>query len=191
VRLFSDRYRFSVLRNVAMLSFLCIFVPIILMIAFAGTNLATVSQSLFSLQDRIDNSWQLPFVYMSKLMPFGFVSGCGLGCFNYPQQLFSDKMSYWVPVDNFYIGTYLMFGPIFVVFMVFVVLAVARTKDIYKLTAVFVMNLYTITILSYGPASGLLIIGLAFSEVFNRVPRQHPKPIDQASGGTIAVQLRA
>ena len=190
VRLFHERYRFNVLRTMSLLSFVCIFIPVVLMVVFAGTNLASVSRSLFSLQDRIDNSWQLPFVYMAKLMPTGFITGCGLGCFNYPQQLFSDKIFYWVPVDNFYIGTYLMFGPIFIVFMVFVVLAVARTKDIYKLTLVFVMNIYTITILSYGPATGLLIIGLAFSEVFRRPQRQSSRAIVRAPALAVPVRAR-
>jgi hypothetical protein len=189
VRLFRERYRFNVLRGLALWSFLCIFIPIILMILFAGINLAGLSKSLYSLQDRIDNSWQLPFIYMAKLMPTGFITGCGLGCFNYPQQLFSDKISYWVPVDNFYIGTYLMIGPIFVVFMIFVILAVARTTDIYKLTLVFVMNIYTITILSYGPASGLLIIGLAFSEVFTRPSRQPSRLLGTAPAKALAVPI--
>jgi hypothetical protein len=189
VRLFSERYRFGVLRNMAMLSFLCILIPVLLMVAFAGTNMASISKSLFSLQDRVDNSWQLPFVYMAQLFPMGFLFGCGLGCFNYPHQLFSDKISYWVPVDNFYIGTYLMIGPIFVVFMIFVFLAVARTRDIYKLTAVVVMNLYTVTVLSYGPASGLLMIGFAFSEVFNRPARRAPKALYQRPGDAVAVQF--
>jgi hypothetical protein len=171
VRMFHERHRFNVLRTLSLASFLCIFIPIILMIVLAGTNLSSISRSLFSLQDRIDNSWQLPFIYMAKLMPIGFLTGCGLGCFNYPQQLFSDKIFYYVPVDNFYIGSYLMLGPMFAVFMIFVLLAVSRTQDIYKLTAAFVMNVYTITVLSYGPASALLIIGLAFSEVFRRPPR--------------------
>lgn len=191
VRLFHERYRFNVLRSLALWSFLCIFIPVILMILFAGINLASLSKTLYSLQDRIDNSWQLPFVYMAKLMPSGFLTGCGLGCFNYPQQLFSDKISYWVPVDNFYIGTYLMFGPIFVVFMTFVVLAAARTKDIYKLTLIFVMNIYTITILSYGPASGLLIIGMAFSEVFNRPPRQPSRLLVSAPAGALPAPIRS
>ena len=30
------------------------------------------------------------------------------------------------------------------------------------------MNVFTITVLNYGPATGLLIIALAFSEVFSR-----------------------
>jgi hypothetical protein len=191
VRSFQERYRFSVLRTMSLFSFVCIFIPVVLMVLFAGINLASMSKSLFSLQDRIDNSWQLPFVYMAKLMPSGFITGCGLGCFNYPQQLFSDKIFYWVPVDNFYIGTYLMFGPIFIVFMIFVVLAVARTKDIYKLSLVFVMNIYTITILSYGPATGLLIIGLAFSEVFNRPPRRPSRVAVPAPVGALPVPARA
>lgn len=191
VRLFQERYRFGVLRTLALTSFLCLFIPVILMIVFAGTNLATMSRSLFSLQDRIDNSWQLPFVYMAKLMPLGFLTGCGLGCFNYPQQLFSDKISYWVPVDNFYIGSYLMLGPMFAVFMIFVVLATSRTKDIYKLSLTFVMNIYTITVLSYGPATGLLIIGLAFSEVFNRPPRGPSRVLVPAPSGALAVPIRS
>ena len=166
IRLLPEREKFPMLRRMAYLSFLSIFVPILLMIFFTGAKIGAISRTLFSLQDRIDNSWQLPFVYMADLMPIGFLTGCGLGCFNYPQQIFSNKISYYVPVDNFYIGTYLMFGPIFVVFMIFVIVAVLKTKDIYKLSATVAMNLFTITVLAYGPASGLLMIGAAFSEVF-------------------------
>ena len=168
VRLVPEREKFPMLRRMAYLSFLSIFVPILLMILFTGAKIGSYTRALLSLQDRIDNSWQLPFVYMADLMPIGFLTGCGLGCFNYPQQIFSNKISYYVPVDNFYIGTYLMFGPIFVIFMVFVILAVLRTKDIYKLSATVAMNLFTITVLAYGPASGLLMLGAAFSEVFRK-----------------------
>lgn len=172
VRALPDVEKFPMLRRMASLSFLTIFVPILLMIFLTGAKIGSISRALFSLQVRIDSSWQLPFVYMSDLMPIGFLTGCGLGCFNYPQQIFSNKVSYYVPVDNFYIGTYLMFGPIFVVFMVFVLLAVMRTKDIYKLSITIAMNLFTITVLAYGPASGLIMIGTAFSEVFRRPPAQ-------------------
>jgi len=154
IRSLPENNRFPVLRGMALASFLAIFVPILLMIFLSGTDLAHSFRSLYSLQDRINNSWQLPFIYLAKLMPFGFISGCGLGCFNYPQQIFSNITSYYVPVDNFYIGTYLMFGPAFVAFVIAVILAIARTRDIYKLTVVIVMNLFTITVLSYGPASG-------------------------------------
>ena len=186
IRLLPERERFPMLRRMAAFSFLSIFVPIVLMIAFTGSKLGSVSRSLFSLQDRIDNSWQLPFVYMSELMPLGFLTGCGLGCFNYPQQVFSNKVSYYVPVDNFYIGTYLMFGPIFVVFMIFAIIAVLRTKDIYKLSATVAMNLFTITVLAYGPASGLLMIGAAFSEVFRKDDGEAvvgPEPVAEDADG--------
>jgi hypothetical protein len=61
-----------------------------------------------------------------------------------------------------------MFGPIFVVFVILVILAVARTRDIYKLSFAIAMNLFTITVLAYGPASGLIMLSVAFSEVFAR-----------------------
>ena len=182
IRLLPEREKFPMLRRMAYLSFLSIFVPILLMIMFSGANISLISRSLFSLQDRIDNSWQLPFVYMADLMPIGFLTGCGLGCFNYPQQIFSNKISYYVPVDNFYIGTYLMFGPIFVVFMIFVILAVMKTKDIYKLSATVAMNLFTITVLAYGPASGLLMIGAAFSEVFRKDDAEAAVVAEDAAG---------
>ncbi|MBR1209251.1 hypothetical protein [Bradyrhizobium sp. JYMT SZCCT0180] len=166
IRMLPERERFPMLRRMAMLSFASILVPVVLMVFFAGDGLTSISRGFFSLQDRINNSWQLPFVYMQELMPVGFVTGCGLGCFNYPQQLFSNKLSYYVPVDNFYIGTYLMFGPIFVLFMVFAIAAVSKTKDIYKLSGTIAMNLFTITVLAYGPASGLIMIGAAFSQMF-------------------------
>ncbi|WP_271582741.1 hypothetical protein [Bradyrhizobium sp. CCBAU 45389] len=168
VRLLPEREKFPMLRRMALLSFLSILVPALLMALFSGTSLVSISRSLYSLQDRVNNSWQLPFVYMADLMPVGFFFGCGLGCFNYPQLLFSNKLSYYVPVDNFYLGTYLMFGPIFVVFVILVILAVARTRDIYKLSFAIAMNLFTITVLAYGPASGLIMLSVVFSEVFAR-----------------------
>ncbi|KGT79927.1 hypothetical protein MA20_10550 [Bradyrhizobium japonicum] len=171
VRLVPEREKFPMLRRMALLSFLSILVPAVLIALFSGNGLVSMSRGLFSLQDRVNNSWQLPFVYMADLMPVGFFVGCGLGCFNYPQLLFSNKLSYYVPVDNFYLGTYLMFGPIFVLFMIMVILAVARTRDIYKLSFAVAMNLFTITVLAYGPASGLIMLGVAFSEVFARERR--------------------
>ena len=82
-------------------------------------------------------------------------------------QLFSPWASLWVPVDNFYIGTYLMFGLPFVGFMWMVFRAAFLITDVYKLCTIFTMNLFTITVLSYGPATGLLMIALGFSEVFS------------------------
>jgi hypothetical protein len=166
IRMLPEREKLPMLRRMSLLSFLSILVPFLLIAFFAGNGLTSISKGLFSLQDRVNNSWQLPFVYMSDLMPIGFIFGCGLGCFNYPQLLFSNKLSYYVPVDNFYLGTYLMFGPIFLLFVVIAFVSVARSKDVYKLSATFAMNLFTITVLAYGPASGLIMIAVAFSDVF-------------------------
>lgn len=167
VRMMPEKSRFPAIRSIAQWSFAAIFVPFFMIVVASGTA-AVPHSTLFSIVDRINNSWQLPFVYMSQLMPIGLVTGCGAGCFNYPQKLFSPLAAYWVPVDNFYIGTYLMFGLPFAAFMVMVFRATFGATDVYKLTLIFVVNLFTITVLNYGPASGLLIIALSFSEVFSR-----------------------
>lgn len=167
VRMLPERSRFPALRAIAISSFAAIFVPALLILFASGAAVGR-HDLLFSMMDRINNSWQLPFVYMNQLMPLGFITGCGAGCFNYPQQLFSNLASYWVPVDNFYIGTYLMFGLPFVAFMWMVFRASFMMTDVYKLSLLFAVNLFTITVLNYGPATGLLVIALSFSEVFSQ-----------------------
>lgn len=167
VRMLPEESRFPAIRKIALWSFAAILAPFFMIVLVSGTA-AVPHSTLYSILDRINNSWQLPFVYMSQLMPIGLVTGCGAGCFNYPQKLFSPLASFWVPVDNFYIGTYLMFGLPFVAFMVMVFRATFGATDVYKLTLIFVVNMFTITVLNYGPASGLLIIALSFSEVFSR-----------------------
>ncbi|WP_028134751.1 hypothetical protein [Bradyrhizobium japonicum] len=167
VRMLPERSRFPAIRTIALWSYASIFVPFFMIVLASGTA-AVPHSTLFSILDRINNSWQKPFIYLTQLMPVGLVTGCGAGCFNYPQQLFSPLAAYWVPVDNFYIGTYLMFGLPFVAFMVMVFRATFGATDVYKLTLIFIVNLFTITVLNYGPASGLLIIALSFSEVFSR-----------------------
>lgn len=168
VRALPERSRFPAVRKIALWSFLAPTVPLILIILFSGGNQQHSGSFLFSMQDRIDNSWQLPFVYLGQLMPIGMLTGCGLGCFNYPQHLFSPLASYFVPVDNFYIGTYLMFGLPFVGFMWLVFRSTMTVTDIYKLCVIFVQNMFTITTLSYGPAASLMVIAFGFSEVFSR-----------------------
>jgi hypothetical protein len=167
VRSLPEQMKFPALRRIALSSFAAIFAPAILILLASGASVGN-KDLLFSMMDRINNSWQLPFVYMAELMPVGFITGCGAGCFNYPQQLFSNLVSYWVPVDNFYIGTYLMFGMPFVVFMWMVFRATFLVTDVYKLSLIFTVNLFTITVLNYGPSTGLLMIALSFSEVFSR-----------------------
>ncbi len=91
-----------------------------------------------------------------------------------------------MPVDNFYIGTYLMFGLPFVAFMLMVIRATFAVTDVYKLSLIFVSNLFTITVLNYGPATGLLIIALGFSEVFSRRARdidRHDQATFQGAAG--------
>jgi len=167
VRMLPEKSRFPAIRGIALWSFAAILAPFFMIWSAAGTA-AIPHSTMFSILDRINNSWQLPFVYMSQLMPIGLITGCGAGCFNYPQKLFSPLAAYWVPVDNFYIGTYVMFGLPFVAFMVMVFRATFAATDVYKLSLLFVVNMFTITVLNYGPASGLLIIALSFSEVFAR-----------------------
>ncbi|MGY4330346.1 hypothetical protein ACVWWG_004763 [Bradyrhizobium sp. LB7.2] len=200
VRMLPEKSRFPAIRAIALWSFAAILVPFFMIVVASGTA-AVPHSTMFSIIDRINNSWQLPFVYMSQLMPIGLVTGCGAGCFNYPQKLFSPLAAYWVPVDNFYIGTYLMFGLPFVAFMVMVFRANFGATDVYKLTLIFVVNLFTITVLNYGPASGLLIIALSFSEVFSRratsaravdaVPMEVPRPIRSLDGLGIDVPRTA
>jgi hypothetical protein len=183
VRMLPERSRFPAIRSIALWSFASIFVPFFMIVVASGTA-AVPHSTLFSILDRINNSWQKPFIYLTQLMPIGLVTGCGAGCFNYPQQLFSPLAAYWVPVDNFYIGTYLMFGLPFVAFMVMVFRATFGATDVYKLTLIFIVNLFTITVLNYGPASGLLIIALSFSEVFSR------RAASARTGETVPIVMR-
>jgi len=173
VRTLPEKSRFVAIRSIALWSFAAIPLPFFMIWAASGT-VPIPHSTMFSILDRINNSWQLPFVYLSQLMPIGVITGCGAGCFNYPQKLFSPLAAYWVPVDNFYIGTYLMFGLPFAVFMVMVFRATFAVTDIYKLTLLFVVNMFTITVLNYGPASGLLLISLSFSGVFTRKAAVQP-----------------
>jgi hypothetical protein len=166
VRMIPEHARFPTVRGFALWSYAAILVPFFLILLADGTMVGE-HNLLYSILDRINNSWQLPFVYLSQLMPVGIITGCGAGCFNYPQQLFSPLASYWVPVDNFYIGTYLQFGLPFVAFMWVVFRSSFHVTDVYKLSLIFVNNLFTITVLNYGPATGLLMIALGFSEAFS------------------------
>ncbi len=168
VRVLPERARFGFVRSAALTSFIVILIPPVLIAVFSGVDLSTFNKTLFSMQDRINNSWQLPFVYLVEINPIALFTGCGIGCFNYPHQIFSNVSSFWVPVDNFYIGTYLMLGMPFVFFMWAVFCNTFSVTDIYKLSVLFVMNAFNLTVLSYGPASGLIMIGLAFSEIFRR-----------------------
>lgn len=152
-------------RKLAKLSFLCVPIPFVLIATLGGVDLAEISSSLFSLQDRINNSWQLPFTHLANLFPAGLFLGCGLGCFSYPMT-YTDMAKYSVPVDNFYLSTYLMMGVPWLVFMVGMAMAPFRTKIRSKLVMIFILNVYTITIQCYGPSFATISIGYAFSDMF-------------------------
>ncbi|MDP4021787.1 hypothetical protein Q8W71_04040 [Methylobacterium sp. NEAU 140] len=187
VRALPREARFPVLRRLGLGSFLAIFIPAILVIVCSGIDLEGINPILFSMQDRINNSWQLPFVYMLRMAPTGYLIGCGLGCFNYPQELFAPKLAnYNVPVDNFYLGTYLMFGVPSLIFVACAVRSLARSRDGYRYTLAFLLNLFTITVLSYGPASALLALGVVFSDVFSRKP--HPLTDERGPPGPDAAE---
>lgn len=163
---FGKDKEYKFLRTIAKLSYATVLAPFLLVILLGGINLTEISSLLFSLQDRIDNSWVLPITYMADLFPFGFVTGCGLGCFNYPQQIFPTAVQqYWVPVDNFSYGTYLMMGlPWFGVLWLQVF--VRRQSDPLIFISTILMNIFGITVLCYGPASSLLLYGIIYSNVF-------------------------
>ena len=157
--------RLDVDRLIAKFSFLTVLVPFVLVFALAGAELQDVSSSLMSLQDRIDNSWQLPFTYLQQIFPAGLLIGCGLGCFAYPMK-FSEMANYNVPVDNFYMTTYLMLGIPFLVIVAGVFVSCFKTVDRTKLLMLMMLNVYAITVQCYGPAFATLMMGYAFSDAF-------------------------
>lgn len=157
----------KLLKSIAKYSYLTILIPYILIILLNGVDLTDISQSLYSMQDRINNSWVLPIVYMADLFPPGFVTGCGAGCFNYPMDLFPTAVQqYYVPVDNFYYGSYLMFGIPFLLFLARHSFT-QRPSDPAVIISTIAMNLFAITILCYGPASSLLLFGIIYSGNFS------------------------
>jgi len=164
--LFGKQRELAILKHLSKLSYLSILVPYVLIIFASGIDLTSINQKLFSMQDRINNSWVLPFQYMGELFPLGFTTGCGIGCFNYPQQLFPTAVQqFWVPVDNFYMGTYLMFGMPFLL-LLFLQVFKNNTDDPMKIVQTICMNLFGTTVLCYGPASSLILFGILFSNLF-------------------------
>ncbi len=159
--------KYDIERKLAKLSFLCVPIPFILIAVFGGVDLTDIYSGLFSLQDRINNSWQLPFTYLSDIFPAGLFIGCGLGCFSYPMT-YTNMSAYGVPVDNFYLSTYLMMGVPWLVFMVGMAMAPFRTKIRSKLVMIFILNIYTITVQCYGPSFATISVGYAFSDMFLR-----------------------
>jgi hypothetical protein len=180
-------------KGLALSSYLLVLLPIVMIFVLGGAKLDVDYPSLFSLQDRIDNSWQKPFTYLSQTYPAGLLTGCGLGCFSYPMT-YTVMAGYFVPVDNFYITTYLFFGFPFLLLVIAQVFSVRRIADETKLALILLLNIYTITVACYGPSFATIMAGYAFSLLFakpewrrfSRARRAPAAPVPQApvtSGG--------
>lgn len=146
-------------------SFALVMVPFALMILLSGVNLAEIDPMLFSMQDRINNTWVFPFTYMADVFPIGLIAGCGLGCFVYPMDY--TALGYLrVPVDNFYVSTYIMLGFPFIIFVVGAWLGVQKTKQYDKLLLIFMINVYAVTVQCYGPSTTTIFVGYCISDMF-------------------------
>ncbi|WP_156352807.1 MULTISPECIES: hypothetical protein [unclassified Sphingomonas] len=146
-------------------SFALVLVPFILMIALSGIDLQKINPSLFSMQDRINSTWVFPFIYLSNIFPAGLITGCGLGCFVYPMDYTS--LGYLrVPVDNFYVSTYIMLGFPFAIFVIGAFLGVPNYKTRDKILLMFLMNIYAVTVQCYGPSTITVFMGYCFSDMF-------------------------
>ena len=151
VRMLPERSRFPAIRTIALWSYASIFVPFFMIVVASGRRGAAFDP----LQHPRSHQQQLAKAVYLPHSAHAHRPRDRLWCrlLNYPQQLFSPLAPFWVPVDNFYIGTYLMFGLPFVAFMVMVFRSTFGATDVYKLTLIFVVNMFTITVLNYGPAS--------------------------------------
>jgi hypothetical protein len=88
-----------------------------------------------------------------------------MGCFSYPMS-YTSMSIYDVPVDNFYLSTYLMMGYPWIVFVLLIVLAVGRMSNAAKLIVLILFNIYSVTIQCYGPSFATLMFGYAISDMF-------------------------
>lgn len=161
------RRQLGLQQGVAVSSYLLVLFPILMIFTLGGANLDANYPDLFSLQDRIDNSWQKPFEYLSQTYPAGLLTGCGLGCFSYPMT-YTEMAGYAVPVDNFYITTYLFLGIPFGILVIAQAFAVRNLRDPSKLALVAMLNIYTITVACYGPSFATIIAGYVFSGLFGK-----------------------
>lgn len=173
------------LRRTALLSFLTLLVPIVLMIALGGIDLGGLSPQLLSMADRINNTWQLPFKYVAELFPLGLFLGCGIGCFAYPMD-YTAMVKYSVPLDNFYLTTYINMGFPFLVYIAMQIRSVRYCPDPIKLGLMTIFNIYAITVQCYGPSFATLVAGYIFSDVFaghSKAKEKSPVPVEPRSRG--------
>lgn len=161
----SGEPRRQTLQTIAKWSFATVPLTVLMMLILGGVDLTSISRSLFSLQDRISNTWGFPFIWMSQNFPAGLLIGCGMGCFTYPMEY--TPMSYlWVPVDNFYMATIAMMGIPFIVFIFGMFGAAGKSRHLDKLLLMTVVNLYSVTVQGYGPSTCAVFLAYAFSDMF-------------------------
>jgi len=171
---FAGRKYSVLIRNVRLLtqlSFLCLAIPLVLIVIFSGVNLADLDPKLMSLSVRIDESWQAPFKYLSEHYVPGLFLGCGIGCFSYPMD-YTALADGNVTVDNFYLTTLLMMGMPFAIFVLFIFRSVGLTSSPTKLISLMIFNVYSITVQCYGPSFATLMFGYAVSEMFSWTYKQ-------------------
>lgn len=158
------------IRLFAKYSFFLVPTPIILIIILGGMDLSKISPLLFSMQDRINTTWVFPFTALADISPPFIITGCGLGCFTYPME--TTYLSYlMVPVDNFYLATYLMFGFPFIITIFGMFTASYKSKHMDKIVLMTLLNLYCVTVQCYGPSTATILIGYAFSDMFLKSPK--------------------
>ncbi|KQR73270.1 hypothetical protein [Rhizobium sp. Leaf341] len=166
-------YRVRIIRTFTQLSFLCLLVPPILMITLGGVDLGAIDPKLESLADRINNTWNGPFIWVSELFPTGMFTGCGIGCYSYPMS-YTDMAKYNLPLDNFYMTTFLMMGYPFLLFVALLFAKVPVMRDPIKLSILMLWNVYSVTVQLYGPSYATLLYGYAISEIFGRISVHRP-----------------
>ncbi len=149
-------------RALAFGSLAIVVLPLALVALSSTIRFDTITPSLASFQQRIESSWQYPFLMLQDRSPASLLSGCGLGCMTFPMK-YSAWSNWLQPVDNFHIVNFAMFGIGYLPLLVGMVVAAVREADRTKLMLLFALNLYTLSIEAFSPAFTLLAIGYATS----------------------------
>ena len=134
--------------------------PVMLSVVFSNIPLNDVPYEIRSLATRVAESWYLPFSYMGVLSPLAWLHGYGLGGVGYPL-LLSSQPSYYVPVDNFFIGSYLIMGVIYVPVYVLSCLNVIYNSDFPRRCAFVVCTVFGQFIWGFGNSNFLILYGFA------------------------------
>ncbi|WP_144098322.1 hypothetical protein [Croceicoccus sediminis] len=149
-------------RALACGSFILVFLPLALVASASAFSFADISSSLTSFEQRVEESWQYPFALLSDRSPVSLLTGCGLGCLNFPAR-YSEWAGLLQPVDNFYILCFAMFGLFFMPVLAGMILAAMRERDRTRLLLIAALNLYTFFLEGFSPAFTLFTIGYATS----------------------------